>query len=202
MEVIRKGPTAIDTVTIGNHQRKVAEKLEDVALNGLANIIVAGNPIYGLRNFPGRNTDVHGFTLNGATGANWLAALSKALVKLVGDNAYAKVTIFLNYGDWLYASINEFVAGYPKTILQRLQEVAQVQEIVPAARVPANEIIGVAGLSNGNWGTILSAMPLTTRPKARLNPEDDYSIGVIAMAAPQFQTDYNGNSPLVHVTQS
>lgn len=202
MEVIRKGPTAIDTVTVANHQRKVSEKLEDMVLNGLANIVVQGNPIYGLRNFPGRNTDVHGFDLNGATGANWLAALSKLLVKAVGDNAYGKVTVFLNYSDWLFASINEFVAGYPKTILQRLREVEQVAEIVPATRIPANEMIGIAGLSSGNWGTILSAMPLTTRPKARHNPEDDYTIGVIAMAAPQFQTDYNGNSTLVHMTKT
>jgi uncharacterized linocin/CFP29 family protein len=200
MEVLRKSPNSLDTATIGNAQRKVAEKLEDMALNGLSSAVVGGQTIYGLRNFPQRNTATHGLTLSSATGAQWLAAFQSMFNQLIGDNAYGKATVFLNYGDWLYASINEFVAGYPKTILQRLQEIAQVAEIVPASKVPANEIIGVAGLQTGEWGTILSAMPLVTRPKARHNAEDDYAFGVIAMAAPQLKADFDGRAQIAHIT--
>lgn len=202
MEVMRKGGMSIDTATIGNHQRKVAEKLEDMALNGLSSVNVAGSTIYGLRNFPARNTDTHALDLNGATGAQWLSAFSKLLFKLVGDNAYGRATVFLNYGDWLYASLNEFTAGYPKTILQRLQEIGNVAEIVPASKVPVNELIGIADIGSGNWGSILSAMPLTTRPKARHNPEDDYTFGVIAMAAPQLRQDALGQAPIAHITKT
>lgn len=200
MEVLRKSPNSLDTATIGNAQRKVAEKLEDMALNGLSSAVVGGQTIYGLRNFPQRNTATHGLTLSSATGAQWLAAFQSMFNQLIGDNAYGKATVFLSYADWLYASINEFVAGYPKTILQRLQEIAQVAEIVPASKVPANEIIGVAGLQTGEWGTILSAMPLVTRPKARHNAEDDYVFGVIAMAAPQLKADYDGRAQIAHIT--
>lgn len=200
MEVLRKSPNSLDTATIGNAQRKVAEKLEDMALNGLSSAVVGGQTIYGLRNFPQRNTATHGLTLSSATGAQWLAAFQSMFNQLIGDNAYGKATVFLSYADWLYASINEFVAGYPKTILQRLQEIAQVAEIVPASKVPANEIIGVAGLQTGEWGTILSAMPLVTRPKARHNAEDDYAFGVIAMAAPQLKADFDGRAQIAHIT--
>jgi uncharacterized linocin/CFP29 family protein len=200
MEVLRKSPNSLDTATIGNAQRKVAEKLEDMALNGLSSAVVGGQTIYGLRNFPQRNTATHGLTLSSATGAQWLAAFQSMFNQLIGDNAYGKATVFLSYADWLYASINEFVAGYPKTILQRLQEIAQVAEIVPASKVPANEIIGVAGLQTGEWGTILSAMPLVTRPKARHNAEDDYAFGVIAMAAPQLKSDFDGRAQIAHIT--
>lgn len=202
MEVIRKSPSSIDTDTVGNHQRKVAEKLEDMALNGLPGIQVAGATIYGLRTFPQRATDVHGVDLNGATGAQWLAAISKVIFKAIGQNAFGKVTIFLNYSDFTYADLNEFVAGYPKTILQRLREISNVAEFVPCSRVPANELLGIADLGSGNWGTVLSAMPMVTRPKARLNPEDDYTFGVLAMAAPQFKSDYDGRSTLVQVTKA
>lgn len=202
MEVIRKGGGLIDTETIANHQRKVAEKLEDVALNGLSSIAVNGNTIYGLRTFPQRNTATHGLTLASSTGAQWLTAFAALLNQLIGDNAYGRATVFLNYGDWLYASINEFVAGYPKTILQRLQEIQQIAEIVPCSKIPANELIGVANLATGEWGTMLSAMPLTTRPKARANPEDDYVFGVLAMAAPQLRSDYDGRSQIAHITAS
>lgn len=200
MEVMRKGAGGIDTSTIANHQRKVAEKMEDVVLNGLATVSVNGNTIYGLRNFPERNTGTHGLTLATSTGAQWLAAIYATLQKLVADNAFGRVTVFLNYGDWLYASVNEFVAGYPKTILQRLQEIQQIAEIVPASKCTANEILGIANLATGEWGTILQAMPMVTRPKARANAEDDYVFGVLAMAAPQFKADFDGKSQIVHMT--
>lgn len=201
MEVMRKAG-GLDTTTIANHQRKVAEKMEDVALNGLASITVNGNTVYGLRNFPQRNTATHGLTLATATGAQWLAAFKAALDALIGDNAFGKVTVFLNYSDWLSASINEFVAGYPKTILQRLQEIQQIAEIVPASKCATNEILGIANLATGEWGTILQAMPMVTRPKARANVEDDYVFGVFAMAAPQLKCDFDGRSQIVQVTAS
>lgn len=201
MAVVRKGGVGLDVETIANHQRKVAEKLEDMALNGDASIVVGGQPIYGLRNHPQRNTDTHGFDLNGsATGANWLAAFSKLVNACVGDNAFGRITVFLNYADWVYASINEFAAGYPKTILQRLREIEQIQDIIPCGKVPADNIIGIAGLATGNWGSILSAMPMTTRPKARVNPEDDYVFDVMAVTAPQFRTDFDGRAPFAHLT--
>lgn len=202
MEVMRKSPMAIDTDTIVAHQRKVAEKMEDMVLNGLGGIVVGGNTIYGLRNFPHRNSGAHGLDLNGATGAQWLGAFEDMLQALVGDNAFGRVTVFLNYGDWLYASLNEFATGYPKTILARLQEIQQVAEIVPASKVPVNELIGIAGLATGEWGSVLQAMPMTTRPKARHNPEDDYTFGVLAMAAPQFRADYDGRSQIAHLTKA
>ena len=202
METIRKSGGGLDIDTIANHQRKVAEKLEDVVLNGMPNIVVGGNTIYGLRTFPQRSTDTTGLTLKSSTGAQWLAAMEKLINALIGDNAFGRVTVFLNYGDYVYASINEFTAGYPKTILQRLQEIGQIAEIVPAAKVPANEVIGIAGLATGEWGSILQAMPLVTRPKARSNPEDDYVFGVLAMAAPQFRADYEGRSQIAHLTQA
>jgi len=201
MEVIRKGGS-LDTDTIANHQRKVAEKLEDMVLNGLSSIVVGGATIYGLRTFPERSTDTHGVDLNGATGAQWLTAFSNLINALVGDNAFGRVTVFLNYGDWVYASLNEFVAGYPKTILARMQEIAQVAEIVPASKVPANDMLGIAGLATGEWGSMLQAMPLVTRPKARQNTEDDYVFGVMAMAAPQFKSDYDGHSQIAHITKA
>lgn len=198
--VNRKGRVAIDTVTIENHQRRIAEKLEDMVLNGDSSVVIGGNTIYGLRNHPSRNTGNHTFTLSSATGANWLTAFAQLINLLIADNAFAKVTVFLNWGDYTYASINEFTAGYPKTILARLREIEQIADIVPASRIPASNIIGVAGLETGNWGTILNAMPMSTRPKARHNPEDDYVFSTMAIAAPQFRTDFGGNMPVAHTT--
>jgi uncharacterized linocin/CFP29 family protein len=204
MAVVRKGGVGLDVETIANHQRKVAEKMEDMVLNGDANVVIGGSQLFGLRNHPQRNTDTHGFDLNASatTGANWLNVFTRLINACVGDNAFAPITVFLNYSDWVFASINEFTAGYPKTILQRLREIEQIADIIPCGRVPADNVIGIAGLNTGNWGSILSAMPMTTRPKARHNPEDDYVFDVMAVVAPQFRTDFDGRAPFAHLTAS
>lgn len=202
MEMVRKGQAALDVESVANGQRKIAEKAEDVVLNGLSSIVVNGSTIYGLRNHPQRNTDTHGFDLSAATGANWLATFQKLINALVGDNAFGRVTVFLNYGDWVYADINEFTSGYPKTILQRMREIQQIADIIPCSKVPADNVLGVAGLESGDWGSMLSAMPMATRPKARHNPEDDYVFGVMMAAVPQFRVDADGRTQIAHLTAS
>lgn len=54
MEVLRKGGGMLDVATIANGQRKMAEKMEDMVLNGLSSVNVNGATIYGLRNLPRR----------------------------------------------------------------------------------------------------------------------------------------------------
>lgn len=200
MEVLRKGGSMLDTATIANGQRKMAERLEDMAINGLSSVNVNGATIHGLRNLPARNTYAHGFTLASATGAQWLTAFKQAITAALGDNNFGRLTVFINIGDYTYADTTDYSAAYSGTILQRLRAIAQIAEIIPASSVPANEILGISDLDAGEWGGILSAMPLTTRPKTRQEPEDDYVFGVIAAAAPQFRSDANGQSQFVHGT--
>lgn len=202
MEVLRKGGSMLDTVSIANKQRRIAEKLEDMVLNGLSGINVDGNVIYGLRNLPSRNTFTHGLTLATATGAQWLGVFKQVIGAAMGDNQYGQVTIFVNQADYTAADTTDYATNYSGTILQRMNAVNQIKEILPSASVPPNEVIAIVDLDAGEWGGILSAMPMTTRPKTRVEPEDDYVFGVIAAAAPQFRSDYAGQSAFVHGTQA
>ncbi len=203
MEVMRKSGTMLQTDTFTNMDRKIAEKLEDMALNGDAQIDVNGAKVYGLRNHPLRNTTTHGIDLNSAaTGANWLTVFSALIAQLLGDNAFGRVTVFLNYSDYVYADLNEFTAGYPKTILQRLREIERIADIVPCSKVPADDVIGVADLASGMWGTILSGMPPTTIPLARRNMTDPYVFQKIASQTPQLRTDFDGRAPFAHLTRA
>lgn len=201
MEVMRKGGSFLDTANIANNQRRMAEKCEDLVLNGLPSVVVGGDTIYGLRTLPTRNTFSHTFTLATATGAQWLSAFKAAINAAIGDNQYGRLTIFVNQGDYTAADTGDYVNGSnvtQGTILQRLKSINQIVDIVPASSVPANEILGIADLDTGEWGGILSAMPMTTRPKTRTEPEDDYVFSVICACAPQFRSDYNGQSAFVH----
>jgi len=200
MEVIRKGGSQIDTVSIGNGQRKIAEKMEDMVINGLSSIVVGGDTIYGLRTLPQRNTFAHGLTLASATGAQWLAAVQQAITAAMGDNQYGRITLMINIGDYMKADTTDYAANYSGTILQRLKAIGQIADIIPASSVPVNEILGVVDLESGEWGGIQSAMPLVTRPKNRMEPEDDYVFGSMAAVVPQFRSDFNGQSPFLHGT--
>jgi len=203
MEVIRKGGGILDTETVANHQRRVAEKMEDMALNGLATIVVGGATIYGLRTFPNRTTATHGIDLNNAatTGANWATVFKQLIDAHQADNSFGDTTVFLNYSDYTFAANTEFVANYPKKILNHLLEMKGIAAIIPCSKVPADDVIGVNKLASGEWGSILSAMPLTTRPKARHNPEDDYTFGVMSACAPQFRSDFGDRSHIVQLTR-
>lgn len=202
MAVMSKGGGMFDQKQIANNQRRLAEKMEDMALNGMPSINVGGNTIYGVRTFPQRTTNTHGLTLATSTGAQWLAAFKDLCAKLIGDNNYGRVTVFVNFSDWFAAQNVDYASGYPKSIAARLLEIEQVAEVVPVPRLPANEIIGIADFGSGSWGTVLSAMPMVTRPKARHNPEDDYVFGTMAATSVQWQADYSGQSSIAHLTQA
>lgn len=183
---------SIDTAASNNSTRKIAEKLEDVMLNGDASISVAGSTLYGLRNNPNRTTSAIGTTLNGATGAEWVAEFKAFIQSLHAKNFYAPVTVYLNYSDWFYASVTDYSTQYAnKTILQRIMEIPGIAGIVAGSKVPANEMLGV--IKRREVLQVLNGMPITTRQLARHNPEDDYNFKVMASAALEIKFDAEGN---------
>lgn len=191
---------SLDSDAIANHQRKIAEKLEDLVLNGDSTIDVGGSKIYGLRNAPFRKTGTTAIDLNGASGAQWLEAISEVVSLMHDNNYYAPVTIYLNYKDWFYATVNDYAPNYAGTIFKRIMEIPGVAALVPASKVPANELLGV--VKRSDVVQILNGMPMTMRPKARQNPEDDYVFSVLAAAAPQFKHDANGQAGYVQLTKA
>jgi hypothetical protein len=177
----------LDSAGRMNAMRKVAEKMEAIALDGDSSIVVGGSVLYGLRNHPRRNTRSTGVTLNGATGAQWLSEVTATLKLLHGDNFKVPATLYLNWDDWFYATSNEFTAGYPKTIAQRVMELGFVREVVPADSISANQMIAL--VKEREVLQVLSGMPLTTRAQFRANPEDDYNFVTMAAVALEIKFD-------------
>ncbi|MNY57043.1 hypothetical protein D3C86_1931890 [compost metagenome] len=48
---------------------------------------------------------------------------------------------------------------------------------------------------------ILTELPMTVRPFTRLRPEDDYVFNVMAAAAPEIKSDYNGQCGVTHLSK-
>lgn len=181
-----------------NSNRRIAEELESTVLDGNAQIVVAGQPLYGLRTEPNRNTRSTGVTLNGATGAQWIAEITATLKLLHGDNFKVPATVYLNWDDWFYATTTEFTTGYPKTIAQRVLEIPGIREIVPADSIVADEIIAI--VKDKRVVKLLNGMPISTRAQFRANPEDDYNFVTMAAAALQTKYDAEGNCGIAHST--
>lgn len=178
-----------------NATRKVAEKLEDIVLNGDSSVVVDGAQLYGLRNHPKRITRSTGSTLASTTGANWVTEIVACVKALQGKNFYQPPTIYLNYGDWYYATTTEYTAGYPKKIIDVVRECG-IANIVPASKVPANNILAV--VKSQEFIQLLNGMPLMTRAQARHNPEDDYNFVVMAASALEIKYDVNDQCGVVH----
>jgi hypothetical protein len=191
----------LDAATRDNANRRIVEKLEDLVLNGDTKYSVSGANVYGLRNAPGRATGLFGnFDLVTATGAQWVSAITKVLLGLQAKNYYTGVTIYLNYGDWFSASVNDYVTAAPQnTILQRLMSIPGINAIVPSTSVPANEILAV--VKERRVLEILTAMPVSTTPIDRKNFTDEYSFQVMTAVAPQFKRDMAGNAGYAQFTK-
>lgn len=187
---------SLDAAGRTNALYKVAQRLELQTLNGNANIVVGGNPLYGLTNHPKRATRSTGVTLNGATGAQWIAEMNATIALLVAKNFYRPVTLYVNFATWRYAQTTDHVVGYPKTIAQRVLEDPMIKEIIPASNVAANTIIGV--VKDRQVVQVLNGMPISTRAQFRANPEDDYDFVTMCAAALEIKYDAANQCGVAH----
>ncbi|WP_341580536.1 major capsid protein [Mannheimia haemolytica] len=81
-----------------------------------------------------------------------------------------------------------------------MMTIPQIAKIVPASRVPQNEILGLCKRSDVYQ--VLNGMPLVTRPIARHNETDDYSFQIMAAVAVEFKFDDKGNAGYIQYTKS
>jgi uncharacterized linocin/CFP29 family protein len=186
----------LDAASRNNATRRIAEKMESIALIGDAKIKVQGNQLYGITNHPKRSTRTTGQTLNGATGAQWLADVVATVKLLHNKNFFVAPTLYLNYNDWFYASVTDFSTQYPnKTILQRLQEIG-IASVVPSSSVVAGDLIMV--VKSKEVIQVLSGMPPSTIAKFRANVMDDYQFTRMAAAAVEIRFDADNNCGIAH----
>lgn len=186
VEAARAEGFQLDSAGRMNSMRTVAEKMEDLILDGDASIVVGGDQLYGLRTHPRRNTRTTGQALGSATGAQWLAEVVATLKLLHNDNFKGRATMYLNWSDWFYANSTDFTTGYPKTIAQRVLELGNI-EVIPSDSVAASQIIAI--VKDRRVLQVLSGMPMTTRAQFRANPEDDYNFVTMAAVALEIKYD-------------
>lgn len=179
-----------------NSNRKVAEKLEDIALNGDASIKIGDAGMFGLRNHPKRRTRQTGVTLNGATGAQWLEQVNATTGLLYAANVYDAPTLYVNITDWKYARETDYAAAKgSNTIAERILQ-SGIENVVPSSSVPANEILAV--VKRRDMIEVLNGMPISNIPLMRHNPTDDYNFIAMAAASIQIKFDAEDQCGVAH----
>ncbi len=187
----------LQVATISNNQRRIAEDLEDMVINGLPAIKVGGDQIWGLTTHPNRNTRTTGVTLNGATGAQWKAEVVATLILNRVDNFRQPVTLYLNADDWFYAQTTIYdVVLDSRTISTLIEQLPGVSVVVSADSVPVNNSIAL--VKERETVEMLNGMPMTSRPITRLNTEDDFKVKIMAAQALQLKYDYLDQMGLAH----
>lgn len=188
---------SLDPAGRENAMRRVAEGLESLVLDGDSSISVNGAKLYGLRTHPLRPVRSTGVQLAGATGPEWRAEMV-ATLKLLHDNQFKTgATIYVNWDDWFYAGTTDFSTQYPnKTVAMGVLETEGVDAIVPSDSLAPNEIIAV--VKRRSVLQILNGMPMATRAKTRLDPEDDYYFKTMAAAALELKFTANEQMGIAH----
>jgi len=140
LEASRTTGQPLDTAQAEMAMRLVMEQTESMVFAGHATRAGA-NQIYGLTTEPNRNT---GTTTNNwdssATGADYLTDVLAAQGQLQTDHMYGPYGIFTT--QLAFARMqNDYVTGYPKTILSRLLELDGVEFIKPSRDLAADTFV-------------------------------------------------------------
>lgn len=135
---------ALDTTKARVAGRKVAEKLEDVGING--GPTYGGNAIFGLTNHPDRNTG--GFdsgtawSASAKTGAQIILDIGTMKTQLHTEGFYGPFNIYIP-GNTDTKLDEDYTAGYPKTIRERILSVDSVNAITTLDKLTADNVVMV-----------------------------------------------------------
>lgn len=195
----QNGYNDLDKYGRDNIMRKTAEELEDAIILGVSGIKFNGSRMYGLKNNPVVKTVSRaGKVLRGATGKEWKQEFAKIRKALSDVHQYGDLTLYVNFDDWQWAQDNDYADVYDSpSIASRALTVAGISNVVTTknALVPANTIIGI--IKSRQTAEILSRMPMTTIPKFRSHPHDDFAFEIWASASLEMKYDINNSVGVV-----
>jgi len=191
----RNGGTPIDTVTAQEAARKVAEEAEKLALGVSGSYSYGGGTVYGLTNFPGRNTTV----IAHPDESDWTPA--QFLTQLIGMRQQSMDEF--NMGPWvLYVAPGwdefldeDYKANSDITLRARALQLNGITSIRTLDYLTGYQMVLVQ-MTSDNIRLVIG-MDITT-----LQWETDGGMvqhyKVMAIMVPQLRSDIEGQSGIVH----
>jgi hypothetical protein len=198
IENARNGGEPLDTIQVGQCGRRIAEKLEDLVINGTSKVY-NGLPIYGYTTFPGRIEESFG------TGGDW-GQTAKTGDQILADVLTMKQTMHDNrmYGPyWLYipgdADVRldlDFKADGTQTRRGRVLAIDGISKISTLDTLATGNVLMIQ--PTRDVVELLTAVPLQNI-QWDLNGGMTVAFKSFTVQIPLFRTDAAGRSGIVHM---
>lgn len=192
----RSGGSPLDTTSAELAARRVAEEVEKLTIGVADTYAYGGGTIYGLKNFPSRNTH----TLTSPTSGGWTPAT------LVGQvlAMKAKSQADFHYGPWMlycspswdaYMDDDYSAAKGDLTLRERLKKIDGIQDCRTLDYLENYDLLLVQ--MTNDVVRAVSGMEMTTvQWESKGGLQLHYK--VMCIWVPQVRADYNGNCGIVH----
>lgn len=204
LESSRMMGNALDVTNGAAAGRVVAEKVEDMVINGDTSVNLNGQTIYGLTNHPDRNTDTAANYGGGDWGtiSNVTPTIAGAIGALQADGFYGPYGIFAHTVQYNQASLAFFTDGTVSTPRSRTMLMPQIEFFEPSAQLDAGEVI-VLHLSEEviEIAYVDAYWPITN---LEWTSGDGMQLmfKVMTVATPLVKSSYGAKSGIVHITSA
>jgi len=188
----------LDTTTAAAAARVVAEKMEDILLNG-ADVVLAGRALYGLRTHPSRNTDTVGNYTGGdwGTATNVLPTVSGMIQAAVNDDHYGPYMLFAAKTQYQQAAHTYYTDGSGQTPADRIRAMPEIAGFRMLPRLTDGDLLLVEMSPEVvEWN---EALDIQTREWVSGDGMTAH-FKVLAIGGPAIKARYDGKSGIVHAT--
>lgn len=177
----------------------VAEKAEDVLINGETGVVIAGNSIPGYRTLAARDTATAAAYGGGDFGtiSNIYPTFTGMLAALAAKRYYGPFKCYIHNTQY-HEMLDVFSDGSGQTALERVLSLPQVQS------VEINDLMTTAGdllMIQMSRNVVDIEMALSLENRRWEAPDGSAMFFVVLMSAvPRLKTDYAGNAGIAHAT--
>ena len=194
LEAARLAGNALDTTHAAAASRVVAEKLEDMLINGDSTVFDSRH-IYGYTNEPNRNQVVAAG--DWGTISNILPTVSAAIAALVAEHYYGPYTLYLDTNQYTEATTSFYSDGSGESAYDRILRIPQITAVLPVDSLDDGE--GVLAQLTSDVVDWAQHMDITLVEWL----SGDGMMGffkVMAVAAPRIKSDKSSQSGVAHIT--
>ncbi|MEW5725495.1 MAG: major capsid protein [Thermodesulfobacteriota bacterium] len=192
----RRSGTPLDTTNGVMSARKVAEALEDLLFNGTGGITYGGYTIYGYNNHPNRITaNVTNWDDPAKDGEAIVHDILNAITQLNSAGFYGPFVLYV-CTHWYVKLLDDYKAASDKSIISRLKEITEIQDIKVADKLTDNTA-SLVQMTADVVRMVVGMMPTTVQWETEGGMRQHFKH--MAIMVPQIRADQNGHCGVAHL---
>lgn len=193
-------PETLELTGVDRATRAVAEKLEDTLFKGgdvTMRINGANISIPGYTNFSSRATGTLAAAWDNPSDQNYdpIGDVKSMLEKAYGMNSFGPFYLYVSKDYWA-AIQDDYKAESDKTILERIEDFADIERVRPGDRLPNDTVVLVEMTTRSLDLGLVEPIQVVELQGNMF----DQTLAVFACMVPRVKDDMNGNCGIVHFT--